>query len=140
MKKLLEVSLGVVTSIGGFLEAGSLATSVQAGAAYRYQLLWALALGTICLTFLVEMAGRFAAISKHTISDAIRERFGFNFFLVPFCATLLVNLLVLAAEIGGVSLALQFATGIGFQFWALPVAFAIWLFLWKGTFAMIEKG
>src|SRR5215217_8738207 len=106
MKKLLEISLAIVTSIGGFLEVGSLATAVQAGATFRFQLIWAIVLGTLCLIFLCEMAGRFAAISKHTIADAIRERFGFNFFLIPLLATLAVNLMVLSAEIGGVSYAL----------------------------------
>jgi Mn2+/Fe2+ NRAMP family transporter len=140
MNKLLEISLGVVTSVGGFLEVGSLTTAAQAGAAFGYQLIWAVVLGTICIIFLVEMAGRFAAVSHHTISDAIRERFGFNFFLWPLFATLIVNFLVLAAEIGGAAIALELATGIGFPWWALPVALLAWLLLWKGTFGFIEKG
>ncbi|HKP48700.1 MAG TPA: divalent metal cation transporter, partial [Gemmatimonadales bacterium] len=76
MNQLLEIALGLVTGIGGFLEAGSLATSAQAGATFGFQLVWALALGTICIAFLVEMAGRLAAVSKHTLPDAMRERFG----------------------------------------------------------------
>jgi Mn2+/Fe2+ NRAMP family transporter len=140
MSKLLEISLGIVTSVGGFLEIGSLTTAAQAGAAFGFQLIWAILLGTICVIFLVEMAGRFAAVSHHTISDAVRERFGFNFFIWPLVITLLVNFLVLAAEIGGAAVALELATGIGFQWWALPVAFITWLLLWKGTFGLIEKG
>jgi Mn2+/Fe2+ NRAMP family transporter len=140
MKKLIEISLGIVTSVGGFLEIGSMATAAQAGATFGFQLIWAILLGTICIIFLVEMAGRFAAISRHTIVDAIRERFGFNAFLWPLVATLLVNFLVMSAEIGGVAVAAEFATGIGFQWWALPVAFLTWLLLWKGTFGLIEKG
>jgi Mn2+/Fe2+ NRAMP family transporter len=140
MKKALELSLGIVTSIGGFLEIGSLTTAAQAGAAFGFQLVWALLLGTLCIIFLVEMAGRFAAVSRHTIPDAIRERFGFRFFVLPLISTLSVNFLVLSAEIGGVCLALQLLTGIGFQWWALPVAFATWLMLWKGTFGVIEQG
>src|SRR5436305_1165885 len=97
-------------------------------------------LGTICVAFLVEMAGRFAAVSHHTISDAIRERFGFNFFLWPLLATLMVNMLVLAAEIGGAAVALELATGLSFQLWAMPVALVAWALLWKGTFGFIEKG
>src|SRR3954466_3596020 len=100
MKKLLEISLGIVTSVGGFLEVGSLTTAAQGGAAFGDKLIWAIVLGTICIIFIVEMAGRFAAVSHHTVSDGIRERFGFNFFLWPFAATLIVNFLVLAAEIG----------------------------------------
>lgn len=140
MKKLLEISLGVVTSVGGFLEVGSMATAAQAGAAFGFQLIWAVVLGTICIIFLVEMAGRFAAVSHHTIADGIRERFGFTAFLWPLVAILLVNFLVMSAEIGGVAIALELATGIGFQWWALPVAFLAWLILWKGTFGFIEKG
>jgi Mn2+/Fe2+ NRAMP family transporter len=58
VKKLLQISLGIVTSVGGFLEIGSVTTAAQAGAAFGYQLLWAILLGTLCLIFLVEMAGR----------------------------------------------------------------------------------
>jgi len=140
MSKLFEIALGIVTSVGGFLEIGSLTTAAQAGAAFGFELIWAIVLGTICVAFLVEMAGRFAAVSHHTISDALRERFGFNFFLWPLLATLIVNELVLAAEIGGVAIALEFATGIGFQVWAMPVALVAWVLLWKGTFGFIEKG
>ena len=41
MSKLFEIALGIVTGIGGFLEAGSLATAAQAGAAFGFQLAWA---------------------------------------------------------------------------------------------------
>ena len=112
MKKLLEMTLGIVTSIGGFLEVGSLATAAQAGTMFGMQLTWAIALGGLCVIFLVEMSGRFAAVSKHTIIDAVRERFGFNFFVYSLLPVLLVTVLVLAAEIGGVCLALQLVTGI----------------------------
>jgi Mn2+/Fe2+ NRAMP family transporter len=140
MSKLLEIALGLVTGIGGFLEAGSLATSAQAGASFGFQLVWAIALGTICIAFLVEMAGRLAAVSKHTLPDAMRERFGIRFFTVPLIAVVLVSFLVLASEIGGVSLALQLATGIRFQWWAPVVGLAVWLVLWAHNFSLVEKG
>jgi Mn2+/Fe2+ NRAMP family transporter len=140
LSKLLEVALGIITGIGGFLETGSLATSAQAGAAFGYQLIWALAIGVACIAFLAEMGGRLAAVSHHTLPDAMRERFGIRFFLLPLLTVVLVSFLVLASEIGGVCLALQFTTGISFRWWALPVAVGLWLFLWKGTFGMVEKG
>lgn len=140
MKKALEITLGILTSIGGFLDVGAIATAVQAGASFKFQLIWAIALGTICVVFLVEMSGRLAAVSRHTLVDALRERFGINFYIIPFVAELVVDFLVLAAEIGGVALALQLVTGISFRWWALPVAFVLWLLLWKGTFSIIEKG
>jgi len=140
MKRLLDLTLGIVTSIGGFLEAGSIITAVQGGAQFGYQLLWAVAVGTLGLMLLVEQSGRLAAVSGRTVGDALRERFGINFFVIPLVIGLLVSFLVLASEIGGVALALQMATGIGFQWWAMPVAFAGWFLLWKGTFGVVEKG
>ena len=38
MKKIFEIALGIVTSIGGFLEIGSMATAAQAGAEFGYRL------------------------------------------------------------------------------------------------------
>jgi Mn2+/Fe2+ NRAMP family transporter len=140
VKKWAEISLGVVTSIGGFLEAGSIATSVQGGAEFGYQLAWALLIGIISLACLMEMTGRLAAASGRTYVDLLRERFGVRFFLAPLLATLVVSFLVLAAEVGGVSVALQMATGIGYRWWALPVAFLGWLLLWRGTFGLVEQG
>lgn len=140
MSKLLEIALGIVTSIGGFLDVGAIATAAEAGSGFGFTLIWAIVLGTICVIFLVEMSGRLAATSKHTLADAVRERFGFNFYILPLVAEVIVDFLVLGAEIGGVCIALQLVTGISFQWWALPVAFAIWLLLWKGTFGLIENG
>src|SRR5215212_8920721 len=140
MKKVVEIALGVVTSIGGFLEIGSIATAAQAGALFEFQLLWAILLGGLCLILLVEQAGRLAAVSRHTIVDAIRERFGFNYALLLLVVLGAVMLLVLAAEIGGVCIAIEFLTGIGYQWWALPVGLVTWLIIWKGTFGFIEEG
>ena len=138
MKNLLKVGLGIVTSIGGFLEVGSIGTALQAGAAFRFTLLWALAAGTVCVAFLTEMTGRLAAVSHHTVVDAVRQRFGFSFQVWPLAAQVVVDLLVLACELGGASLALQLATGISIRVWILPIAFGIWLLLWFGTFDAIE--
>lgn len=140
MKKIFEVALGVVTGIGGFLEVGSFATSAQAGADFRYQLLWAVALGTLGLIVLVEMSGRLAAVSGHTLAGAMRERFGWPFFAAAMAVVLVVSLMVLASEIGGVSLALQMASGIDMRWWALPLVVVAWALLWKGTFSAIEYG
>ena len=140
MKKILEITLGIVTSVGGFLEIGSVLTAAQGGAAFGYQLLWAILIGTVCLAFLVEMSGRLSAVSRHTIVDAMRERFGFPFFFIVLVGMVLIAFLVLVAELGGIGLSLQILTGIGFPWWAIPVSLLVWLLMWKGTFGLIERG
>jgi Mn2+/Fe2+ NRAMP family transporter len=139
-RKLLQVALGIVTSIGGFLEAGSIATSAQAGAGFQFRLIWPIVLGTLLLIFLIEMSGRLAAMSHKPLPAAVRERFGFNFFIVPLIAGCIVDFLVLGSEVGGASYGLQLVTGISFRVWAIPVVFAAWLLLWNGTFGIIEYG
>jgi Mn2+/Fe2+ NRAMP family transporter len=139
-KQIFEIALGVVTSVGGFLEVGSIATAAQAGAIFGFQLIWPIALGTLCLIFLIEMSGRLAAVSHRPLPSVVRDRFGFNYFAIPLGAETIIDFLVLASEIGGVCLGIQLLTGVPFFFWAVPVAFFIWLFLWRGTFGAIEYG
>lgn len=140
MKKYFQLALGLLTAIGGFLEIGSVTTAAQAGASFGYQLLWPIALGTLCLIFLVEMSGRLTAVSKHTIVSAMRDRFGARFYMIVLILVVGVTYLVLVAELGGIGLALQISTGLGFPWWALPVVLVVWLLLWKGTFGVIENG
>jgi Mn2+/Fe2+ NRAMP family transporter len=60
MSALVDLILGVVTSIGGFVEVGSISTSAQAGAEFGFQLLWAVAIAGGMLALLTEMSGRLA--------------------------------------------------------------------------------
>lgn len=139
MKNLIKITLGILTSIGGFLDAGAIATNAAAGANFGSRLLWVTALGTLCVIFLVEMSGRMSVMSKHTIADAIREHFGFRYHVIPLTAEVIVDFFILAAEIGGICIALQFVTGIAFRWWALPVGFFTWFVIWIGSFGRIEK-
>jgi Mn2+/Fe2+ NRAMP family transporter len=139
VKKTFQIALGIITSIGGFLDVGAIATAAQAGAGWGFQLLWAILLGTIAVIFLVEMSGRLAAVSRHPLRGAIRARFGINYALIPFLAGTAINFPVMAAEVGGCCIALQLVTGIAYPWFALPVALAVWLVLWNGTFEKIEN-
>lgn len=140
MSVIVDLILGVVTSIGGFVEVGSISTSAQAGSEFGFQLLWAVAAAGLMLAMLVEMSGRLAAVSKQPLAAAVRERFGIQFQIVPLAAELLLDLLLLAAEIGGVGIAMKLATGVGFQWWIVPIGIAIWTVLWTCGFGLIEYG
>jgi Mn2+/Fe2+ NRAMP family transporter len=138
MSAIVDLILGIVTSIGGFVEVGSISTAAQAGSEFGFQLLWAIAIATVMLALLVEMSGRLAAVSKESLAAGVRERFGIHFQLVPLTAELMIDVLLLAAEIGGVAIAIKLLTGVGFQWWIVPVGCSVWLVLWLCGFALIE--
>jgi Mn2+/Fe2+ NRAMP family transporter len=140
MSGIVDLVLGIVTSIGGFVEVGSISTAAQAGSEFGFQLLWAIAAATVMVAMLVEMSGRLAAVSKQPLAAAVRERFGIHFHLVPLTAELGIDLLLLAAEIGGAAIAVKLLTGIGFEWWILPIAVLAWMVLWLCGFGVIEYG
>jgi len=137
---LIDLLLGVVTSVGGFVEVGSISTSAQAGAEFGFQLLWAIAIAGLMLALLTEMSGRLAVMSKRTIAAAVRERFGIHFQAVPLGAELILDLLLLTAELGGAAIAVKLLTGVGFQWWVLPIALLVWMILWFSRFSIVEYG
>jgi len=140
MKKLPTLVLGIVTSIGGFVEAGSISTAAQAGSEFGFALLWAIGLAALIVAMLSEMAGRVACVSRRSMAAAVRERFGVPFQLVPLVGELLIDVVLLTAEIGGAAIALKMLSGIAFPWWIVPVAALAWLVLWLGSFSFIEDG
>src|SRR5436190_19761930 len=74
MKRFLGIAIGIVTSIGGFLPAGLIAASAHGRAAIGSSLVRALALGTLCVIFLVVLSGLFAVASEPSVPDAHRQR------------------------------------------------------------------
>ena len=135
-----NVVLGVVTSIGGFAEVGSVSTSAQAGAQFGLQLLWAVVIAALILAMFSEMSGRLAAVSGRTFAGAVRGRFGFHFQLTLLVAELLTDFMLLTAEIGGTAIALHLLTGIDFRWFFIPIGVAACAVLWLGSFGVIEYG
>jgi Mn2+/Fe2+ NRAMP family transporter len=107
VKKVLQLALGIIAAVGGFVDIGELVFNVQAGAAFRYQLLWAVVVGVIGIMVFAEMTGRVAAVSGRPVFDVVRMRMGLSVGLVTLVASLLINLITLAAEVGGVAIVLQ---------------------------------
>jgi manganese transport protein len=107
MNKMLEVFLGILTAMGGFVEIGEMVFALNAGAKFRYSLLWIVPVGTLGIIIYGEIAGRIAAITKQPIFDLIRERVGFNAGFVTLLAGNIVCILTCIAEVGGVAMVLQ---------------------------------
>ncbi|MEA2645940.1 MAG: hypothetical protein QOE92_1023 [Chloroflexota bacterium] len=140
MKRLLDVALGILTAIGGFVDVGAVATAGAAGAKFGLGLVWAFLLATVAIMLLVEMSGRLTAVSGKPYAAAIREHFGFKFYLLPLTSELVANGLMFTAEIGGVAIALSLLTGISWHLLFPVAAIAVFLTVWFASFEVIENG
>jgi manganese transport protein len=137
--KLLKVMLGVMTAIGGFVDVGNIVTSGITGARFGMALTWAIVLGTLAMTFYGEMAGRVAAVAKRPVFHIIRERLGVRMSIANLAAFVLLSLLTLAAELGGVSLTLELITDINYLVFVPLVAALVWLVVWRLKFDLMEN-
>jgi Mn2+/Fe2+ NRAMP family transporter len=139
VKKLFAVTLGILTAIGGFVDIGDFVASSQAGARFGMSLAWVLALGVLGICAYAEMAGRVTAISNRAVFDLVRERLGPRVALVNLAATFVVTLITLGAELGGVALALELATGVNYLLWVPLAGFVLWVGLWRLKFQTLER-
>jgi manganese transport protein len=139
VKRLFGVALGILSAIGGFVDIGDLVFNTAAGATFGYELLWVVVIGVGGIIVYSEMCGRVAAVSGRAVFDAVRERLGFSVGLVALVAAQLVTFMTLAAEVGGIALALQLLSGL--SYYALLVLAAVGLFvvLWSMPFGWIER-
>ena len=77
-----------------------------------------------------EMCGRVATVSKQPVFDAVRERLGLGTGLVALVAAQIVNLLTLAAEVGGIALTLQLLSGLPYRALILLGVLALAVVIW----------
>jgi len=139
MKRLLSVALGILTAIGGFVDIGDIVANAEAGARFGIGLAWVLLVGVVGICAYAEMSGRVSAVSGRPVFDLVRERLGPRVALANLAGSLLVTVLTLGAEIGGVGLALQLATSVSYLLWVPLVAFVLWVALWRAKFSVLEN-
>ncbi|TDC44593.1 hypothetical protein E1258_31525, partial [Micromonospora sp. KC207] len=139
MRKLLAATLGVLSAVGGFVDIGDLVAASQAGARFGMAHAWVVLVGVVAICAYAEMVGRVAAVSGRAVFDLVRERLGPRVALLNLVASYLVTVLTLAAELGGVGLALQLASGLSYLLWAPLAAAAVWLVLWRMRFQLMER-
>ena len=139
MSKIFGVALGILAAVGGFVDIGDLVFNVAAGATFGYQLLWVVVVGVIGIVTYSEMCGRVAAVSDKAVFDAVRERVGFKAALGALVASEVVNLMTLAAEIGGVAICLQLLSGLPYRLLIVLAVVALAVVIWVTSFEWIER-
>ncbi|GHF50386.1 Mn2+/Fe2+ NRAMP family transporter [Amycolatopsis bartoniae] len=139
MKKGLAVTLGILTAIGGFVDIGDLVANAQSGARFGMRQAWVVIVGVVGICVFAEMAGRVAAVSRRPVFDLVRERLGPRVAMANLVGSYATTLLTLTAEIGGVALTVQLASGLPHLLWVPLAAFAVWVVLWRVKFELMEQ-
>jgi manganese transport protein len=139
VNKVLEIFLGILTAMGGFVEIGELTFTLNGGRRFEYALLWVVLLGTVGIMVYCEMAGRIAAVKHQAVFSLIRERDGFSAGLLTLVAASIVNLLTCAAEVGGVALLWQLLSGWPYRGLLLAALFFFVIVVWSTPFKWIER-
>lgn len=139
MKKLGGLALGILAAVGGFVDMGGIITTSQAGAQYRFALLWTLIPGIVGFAVYADMGGRVAIASGRTMFDVIRDRLGFRLALIPLVSTFVVNTLTLVVELAGMTLALELATHVSYLLWFPVATLFLAVILWKVRFEVLDN-
>jgi manganese transport protein len=138
-KRVFEVFLGILTAFGGFVDMGDLVANSEAGARFGLGLAWMVAVGVVGIVIYAEMAGRVASIAGRPVFDIVRERLGVQAALTNLIASFLINLLTLTAEVAGLAVVIELATGLNYLLWLPIAAIGVWLVIWRVRFSVFEK-
>jgi Mn2+/Fe2+ NRAMP family transporter len=139
VNKVFAIALGILAAIGGFVDIGDIVFNFAAGAQFGYELLWAVVVGVGAIITYAEMCGRVAVVSERAVFDAVRERLGFSVGLVTLVAAQFVNLLTIAAEVGGIGLVLQLLSGLPYRALLFVALLGLALVIWLLPFGWIER-
>jgi Mn2+/Fe2+ NRAMP family transporter len=135
----LELTLGIMTAVGGFVDISELVFAAKAGSKFGYALIWVFAIATVGIMVFGEMSGRVAAVAKQPVFNLMRHRLGLKLGLVTLLASLIANLITCAAEVGGVAMILNYLTGAPFRLMAIVGAVGLMASMWVLPFKWIER-
>ena len=135
----LELTLGIMTAVGGFVDISELVFAAQAGSAFHYALIWVFAFATIGMMVLGEMSGRVAAIAKQPVFNLMRHRLGLKLGLITLLASLVSSLITCAAEVGGLAIILHLLTGGAYMLMAVASVVVLIATIWVLPFKWIER-
>jgi NRAMP (natural resistance-associated macrophage protein)-like metal ion transporter len=134
---LAVVGPGIITAAADN-DAGGIITYTQAGARYRYDLLWVIVLITFVLAMIQEMCARMGVVTQKGLGELIRENFGVKWTMFALGALLVANLATTVAEFAGLAAAFSIF-GVS-KYISVPLAaIIIWTLVVKGTFKTVER-
>jgi len=135
----LELTLGIMTAVGGFVDISELVFAAKAGSEFGYALIWVFALSTVGIIVFSEMSGRVAIAAKQPVFNLMRHRLGLKLGLITLAASIISNLITCAAEVGGVALILNYLTGAPYILMAVLLTLVMIASIWFLPFEWIER-
>jgi len=135
----LELTLGIMTAVGGFVDISELVFAAKAGSTFGYALIWVFAFATVGIMVFGEMSGRVAAVAKQPVFSLMRHRLGLKLGLVTLVASLVSTLITCAAEVGGMGLILHYLTGAPYLLMAVASTLVLMASMWILPFKWIER-
>src|SRR3954470_10351480 len=134
-----ELTLGIMTAVGGFVDISELVFAAKAGSQFGYAPVWVFAFSTFGIIVFSEMSGRVPAVAKQPVFNLMRHRLGLKLGLVALAASIISNLITCAAELGGVALILNYMTGAPYLLMAVLMAVVMVVSIWVLPFEWIER-
>ncbi|HEX5499082.1 MAG TPA: Nramp family divalent metal transporter, partial [Thermomicrobiales bacterium] len=128
---------GLIAAMAGD-DAGGIATYSSVGADYGYSLLWALALITVSLAIVQEMAMRMGAVTGKGFAELVREELGVRMTAFIMAALLAANAGLVVSEFVGIGAAAEL---FGIPRWLAvpPMALLVWQLVTRGSYERVEK-
>jgi NRAMP (natural resistance-associated macrophage protein)-like metal ion transporter len=131
------VGPGIIAALAGD-DAGGIGTYSTAGAAYGYDMLWAMVLVAIALAVVQEMCARMGVVTGKGLSDLIREQFGVRTTALAMLALLVSNAAVTVSEFVGIAAASEIF-GVS-RYVSVPLAaILVWYIVARGSYRRAEK-
>ncbi|MDH7601231.1 MAG: divalent metal cation transporter [Armatimonadota bacterium] len=134
---LAVIGPGVITSAADN-DAAGIITYAQAGAKYRFDLLWVIVLITFVLAMVQEMSARMGTITQKGLGELIRENFGVKWAMFALGTLFVANLGVTVADFAGIAMSLEIF-GLPRYITVPTAALVIWLLVVRGSFRVVEK-
>jgi Mn2+/Fe2+ NRAMP family transporter len=135
----LELTLGIMTAVGGFVDISELVFAAKAGSTFGFALISAFAFATIGIITFSEMSGRVAAVAHQPVFNLMRHRLGLKLGLITLAASIISNLITCAAELGGVALIINYFTGLPYFSLAIGLTVVMIVSIWVLPFEWIER-
>ena len=139
MKGIFQVALGVIAAIGGFIDIGDLVFNAQAGGSVGTPVLWAVPVGVVGIIVFAEMSGRIVAVSKKPNFVLVKERYGRRLSTFTLVASLVLTVLTLGAELGGLGFVLNYFFDVSVNFFVLVALIGIAAAIYFLPFGGLER-